>query len=100
MFETAVQGSQEYRRIVKEELERRRSHNPSYSLRAFARDLELAPSRVSRVINGKEGFSRKSAEKTARLMGLGPEQIQNFCQLVEESRKRNGASSSLTRPHF
>ena len=35
------------------ELERRCQYNPNYSLRAYARDLEILPSRLSDVLNGK-----------------------------------------------
>jgi len=39
--------------FLKIEFKRRKELNPSYSLRAFARDLDLSPSSLSRVLNQK-----------------------------------------------
>lgn len=47
------------------EFSRRKQRNTSYSLRAFARDLRLSPSRLSEVLNGKEGLSEKTVDVIA-----------------------------------
>lgn len=47
------------------EFSRRKQRNTSYSLRAFARDLRLSPSRLSEVLNGKEGLSEKTVDGIA-----------------------------------
>jgi uncharacterized protein (TIGR02147 family) len=60
----------DYRDILKEELDRRCALNPRYSLRAFARDLGIAPSRISEVLNGRRGISETAGARLARRLGL------------------------------
>ncbi|MBL7542738.1 MAG: helix-turn-helix transcriptional regulator [Bdellovibrionaceae bacterium] len=45
--------------IFKETLEKRKQKNARYSLRALARDLEISPSTVSKIINDKYSLSEK-----------------------------------------
>ena len=45
--------------ILKKELTQRQSNNPAYSLRAFARFLEISPATLSQIISGKRGVSVK-----------------------------------------
>ena len=78
----------DYRDILKEELAVRCQINPRYSLRAFARDMELAPSRLSEVFNGKQGLSRPVATKIADKLGYSPEERDFFCDLVESVHAR------------
>ena len=44
--------------------------NPSYSLRAFSRDLGLAPSQISQLLSGGHGLSPKLATKIAEALQL------------------------------
>lgn len=67
-----------YRDILKSELSNRKIVNPSYSLRAFARDLGVAPPVLSSVMNGKKGFSADKARKIAMQMKLDKEQAELF----------------------
>jgi uncharacterized protein (TIGR02147 family) len=50
--------------------ERKRKSNSRYSLRALARDLEMSPSYVSQVLNGKKIPSADVARKFKDLLGL------------------------------
>lgn len=79
----------DFRAILKEELATRIRQNPRYSLRAFARDLKLAPSRLSEIISGKQGLSRKAAEKVASILGYSPQEKERFCDLVESMHARS-----------
>lgn len=54
------------------ELSRRKQRNESYSLRAFARDLDLSPSRLSEILSGVHGVSEKTADKIATRLKLKP----------------------------
>lgn len=54
-----------YKTTLKIEFDRRKTGNGRYSLRAFARDLELDPSGLSNVMNGNLLFSLKAAISTA-----------------------------------
>ncbi len=79
----------DYRTILKEELAARCRQNPRYSLRAFARDLKLAPSRLSEVLSGKQGLSRDVAARVAGVLGYGPGETERFCDLVESVHARS-----------
>src|SRR5438128_1427996 len=81
--------SSDYKTILKEELAARCRQNPRYSLRAFARDLKIAPSRLSEILNGKQGLSRPAADKIARALGYGASEIERFCDLVESVHARS-----------
>lgn len=56
--------------ILKEELMRRKNRNPSYSLRAFAKDIGLSSSFVSKVISGKKNVSEESLLKISHRLKL------------------------------
>lgn len=60
--------------LLQEELAQARLRNPAYSLRAFARKLDLAPSAVSEILNGKRAISRKMAEKLLERLMCSPAQ--------------------------
>lgn len=79
----------DYRLILKNELENRCSQNPRYSLRAFARDLELSPSRLSEILNYKQGLSPKYAEKIASTLGYSGDEFDLFCDLVKSLHARS-----------
>ena len=79
----------DYRLILKEELATRCRQNARYSLRAFARDLSLAPSRLSEVLNGKQGLSRKAAIAIAEALGYVGSEKDRFCDLVEAAHARS-----------
>jgi len=59
-----------YQTVLRDELEYRRSRNAGYSLRAFARDLAMAPSSLTEVLGGRKGISLPKARKLARRLGL------------------------------
>lgn len=79
----------DYKVILREELAQRCRTNPRYSLRAFARDLKLAPSRLSEILSGKQGLSRPAADRIARALGYGATEIERFCDLVEAMHARS-----------
>ncbi len=54
---------------LKNEFVIRTNSNPRYSLRAFARDLEVSPSLLCEVMKGKRSFSQKVNEKIANKLG-------------------------------
>jgi uncharacterized protein (TIGR02147 family) len=81
--------SSDYKTILKEELAARCRQNPRYSLRAFARDLKLAPSRLSEILSGKQGLSREAAIRVAQALGYGQSETERFCDLVESLHARS-----------
>ncbi len=67
-----------YRRYLKNELARRCKTNSSYSLRAFAKALEVDPGTLSRILNGQQALSFKMAQKVAAKLDLDPKQETEF----------------------
>ena len=87
----------DYREILKQELNLRSGRNPRYSLRAFSRDIGLAPTRVSAIFKGREGISFETAEKICDRLGFDKEHSEYFCVLVESQHARSSAMRSLAR---
>ena len=82
----------DYLEIIKDEFGSRIESNPSYSMRAFARDLEISPSRLSEILNGRGGMSSVMAQKIASKLGLQRSEIDYFKALVE---RRHGRSKKV-----
>ncbi len=59
-----------YRATLAQILADRQAHNPSYSLRSFARGLGVSPATLSLVLAGKRSLSRKAAVKVATKCGI------------------------------
>lgn len=96
------QAAVTYRSILKSELESRCHQNSSYSLRAFARDLELAPSRLSEIFNEKQGLSPKKASEIADKLGFKGDEYDHFYNLVasvhaRSKQEREAASLRLSK---
>ena len=81
--------------FLKEELSRRVERNPSYSLRAFARDIELSPSRLSEVMSGKHGISRSSARIICKSLGLAQGKVEYWCDVVDAQFARCDSQRAL-----
>lgn len=78
-----------YQAALKYEFEQRQKRNPMYSLRAYARDLDLSPSHLSKVLSNKSGLSTHRAMVVAKNMGLHSKNINWFKSLVEAQHSRN-----------
>ena len=79
----------DYRNILKEKLEDRMRVNPSYSMRALARDLEIPATRLSQVLQGKQGISEEVAERMALKMSFSETEADFFCTLVKANDARS-----------
>lgn len=79
----------EYREKLQQELSARCSKNPSYSLRAFSRDLGLSAPRLSQILNGRSGLSKQLAEKIAQKIGWSTQETAEFCDRVEAAHGRS-----------
>ncbi len=79
----------DYRAYLQRELHRRQDKNPSYSLRAFARDLGVSPSKISGILSGSTGLSAKAALSIALHLRLSEHDQQIFVSLVESQHARS-----------
>jgi uncharacterized protein (TIGR02147 family) len=79
----------DYCKILTDELQSRKQRNPSYSLRAFSRDLEVSSARLSRILSGKAAPSRTMSKKIGAKLGYKGETLDWFCALVEARHGKN-----------
>jgi len=89
--------SQNYRDILKTRLEERCRANPRYSLRAFARDLKISPSRLSEILRGKQGLSKQYSEQIAHRLGLNENETQVFTSMVTLTDARSKKERALAK---
>jgi len=68
---------------LREELELRKRRRPHYSMRAFARDLEMSPSFLCEFLAGRQGLSRERVSWIARRLDFSNEQGEHFWDLIE-----------------
>lgn len=65
------------------EYEQRRLKNSSYSLRAFAKYLDISSGALSAIMLGKRRISKRSALRLSHRLRLDPEQCQQFLNAFE-----------------
>ena len=70
------------REYLKAVLSRKKEKNSSFSLRAFAKQLDLSPSIISDFFNRKKSLSFHSAMKIAAKLHLSPQAAEFFTTLV------------------
>src|SRR5262245_32015851 len=71
------------RQYLKSELELRQQRRPQYSLRAFARDLNMSPSTLSDFFHGKLGLSRERVRHVGEKLRLSEAQQEHLNDLLE-----------------
>lgn len=73
---------------------RRQQDNPSYSLRAYARDVGMNPSSLSQVLKGKRPLPARDAETIAKRLKLNSVERTRFMESVLRT------STSLDETHY
>ena len=76
-----------YLQIIQSELSRRQSANPSYSLRAYGRDLGVHPATLSQILKGNRPLPFKVSKSVIQKLQLGPKER----TLFQESLNRKHA---------
>ena len=71
------------RRLLKNELLRRKKAKPSYSLNAFARDLSISSGFLSQVLTGKKNLSISKAFAISNRLSWPPKKQRLFLDLVQ-----------------
>jgi uncharacterized protein (TIGR02147 family) len=84
--------------ILREVLLSRNYQNPSYSLRAFARDLGVSHSYLSKIIHKKRKLSLRHASAFASVLRLGSVKEQEFLRGVTEALLSDERSSTANNP--
>ncbi len=60
------------REFLNQEFNKRRTRNPNFSLRSFAKWLGLSPAQLSQMLTGKRPITLKSMKKMGDRLGLSP----------------------------
>ncbi len=77
----------DFRIFLQDELTNRCARNPNYSLRAFAKFLEISPSALSALINGKRPISQKTKQRLGIKLGLQLRELEKFKVTPHGNRK-------------
>ncbi len=75
--------------ILKEELYKRKLRNSSYSLRAFARDLQIGSTSLSDVMSNKRRLSKKNLQKVADKLALSPKELDIIENEIQGNYKKS-----------
>jgi uncharacterized protein (TIGR02147 family) len=80
----------DFRVFLEQELARRNSENPNYSLRAFARDLGVDSSFLSKLLNGKRSMTVRTIKSLAPRLPLSEAETQMYSQKAGRRRYSMG----------
>lgn len=78
-----IQNHNDYRSFLRAVLSEKIKQNPQYSLRAFSKNLQLAPGFLSDVLNGRKNLSIQSVLKVVDGLNLSPKESAFFNLLVQ-----------------
>lgn len=88
---------EDFRVTLREELADRQLKNPQFSMRSFARLLDLSPSTMSEVLSGKMLLSMSTAKSIAKRLQLSSLKQELFCAQVALSRSKGETEKKTTR---
>lgn len=71
---------------LKEKLSQKQKENPHYSMRAYARDLNVNPATLCQVLNGKRGLPFKRAYDVSQNLILTPKEQTLFMESFHRSK--------------
>lgn len=89
MMMLIMNGKNTYHEVLMEKFEQKKKNNPSFSLRAFARFLEMSPSKLSQILNSKQGLTIPYAEKICQKLNLSEQEKNWFCDSVGALHSRS-----------
>lgn len=78
-----------HQQYLTNEYDKRMQKNPHYSLRSFARDLDVPASWLSEFLNSKKGMSLANANKICKALSLSPSDVDAFTMSVRAHHSRS-----------
>lgn len=84
-MQTIASSHSYYLGVLKDSLLSRQRLNPSYSIRAYARDLGLNSSTLSQILNGKRPLPQKSSKVIAQKLNLDEKSSTLFVESINRS---------------
>lgn len=91
--------SQDFRWFLQSELSRRVRENPEYSLRSFAKALQIDPSALAKLLKGSRSLGSRVIAKLGKKLGLKDFEIQEFVRAQEDIKSRPTGSSVHPLPY-
>lgn len=79
----------DYRDYLNAFFHQKKEAKSDYSLRAFARDLQISPGQLSKIFNHKNGLSLEKAQNVADNLGLEKESKSYFMDLVQAAHSKD-----------
>jgi hypothetical protein len=70
--------------LVKREFDRRRANNPRYSLRAFARSLQIDHSTLSQIVRGRRRVTTRAIRSLGARLRMTPMQVAESCAIEND----------------
>jgi uncharacterized protein (TIGR02147 family) len=83
-----------FRHLLQKELLNRCEKNPQYSLRSFAKSLEIDPSTLSQILRGKRSVTPHLLQALGLSLGLSPAQLKNY-EVKAGRKKKNQIEQGL-----
>ncbi len=77
--------SKKFKDFLQEQYLQRLNRNSAYSIRAFAKNLQISDSALSQMIRGKPKITNRTIEKLGLTLGLELNQIKQFCENENQS---------------
>ena len=77
-----------FQTFLRDEFSRRKGKHPGYSLRQFARSLQIDATALSRILNGKEVMSIRTTSTVLRNMELDRQEKEKVISSVLDCLKR------------
>lgn len=87
-------GMESFRKYLKQEFIRRVDRNPHYSLRAYAKHLNVNHATLSSMLSGKRAITQASLSKFAKALNLSPKEVAQF------NKSQNSSTQSQTKNYF
>ncbi len=78
-----------YKSALESEYEIRAKKNKYYSMRAFARDLKISPSRLSDILKGRYGLTERTAKSISEALKFNERESSLFWALVESETSKS-----------
>lgn len=78
----------DFRKFLEEELARRSQNYPRYSLRAFARHLDVDSSFLSKILNGKRTVTLRTIRMFGERLNLSQDELARFGEISREKKMK------------
>lgn len=91
---------QPYHALLQDTFMERRQRNPSYSLRAFSRDLGISPAALSQVLSYQRALSPKNLQRLAHKLSLSPDETMKLNKRKSETGGRQVERRTLQEDVF